>query len=61
MVAILPVIGTRWVSNHAKRSVLCAEFLELDGGRVTASTLVFDWRRWPEVLSEIRDRATRVG
>ncbi len=37
-------------------SVLCSEFLKIDDGLIVASTLVFDWRRWPEVLTEIKDR-----
>src|SRR5690606_24375757 len=33
--------------------VLCSEFLSLDDGRVRASTLIFDWRRWPEVIEAL--------
>jgi hypothetical protein len=40
-------------------SVLCSEFLTLDAGLIRSSTLIFDWRRWPEVIDELRSR-TRV-
>jgi len=36
--------------------VLCSEFLALDDGRVRSSTLIFDWRRWPEVIQELQGR-----
>ena len=36
--------------------VLCAEFLTTDGKQIRSSTLLFDWRRWPEVINELRDR-----
>jgi hypothetical protein len=38
--------------------VLSAEFLTFDGGRITSSTLLFDWRRWPEVLTQLQARVT---
>lgn len=44
------------VTDTAVGSVLCTEFLEVNDGQIVASTLVFDWRRWPEVLAEIRTR-----
>ena len=40
--------------------VMCSEFLTIEGGRIRASTLVFDWRRWPEVLDVLRRRAATV-
>jgi len=45
------------VTDTAVGSILCTEFLNSVDGRITASTLLFDWRRWPEVLTEIRNRA----
>jgi hypothetical protein len=44
------------VTDTPAGSILCTEFLDIDERLVTASTLVFDWRRWPEVLEEIRNR-----
>lgn len=44
------------VTDTPVGSVLCAEFLTIDGGLVRSSTLVFDWRRWPEVIGELRRR-----
>jgi hypothetical protein len=45
-----------FVTDTAVGSVLCAEFLEIEDQLIRSSTLVFDWRRWPEVLAEIRRR-----
>jgi len=44
------------VTDTPVGSVLCSEFLTIDNGRVRSSTLVFDWRRWPEVIEELRSR-----
>ncbi|MGH9289120.1 MAG: nuclear transport factor 2 family protein [Acidimicrobiales bacterium] len=44
------------VTDTPVGSVLCSEFLEIDQDQIMSSTLVFDWRRWPEVLTEIRSR-----
>lgn len=44
------------VTDTPVGSVLCSEFLEIDQDQIVSSTLVFDWRRWPEVLAEIRSR-----
>lgn len=44
------------VTDTPVGSVLCSEFLMIDDGRVRSSTLVFDWRRWPEVIEELRSR-----
>lgn len=46
------------VTDSPVGSVLCAEFLALDAGRVRSSTLIFDWRRWPEVIEALRSRTT---
>jgi SnoaL-like domain len=45
------------VTNTAVGSVLCSEFLSVDAGQVRSSTLIFDWRRWPEVIGELRARS----
>jgi hypothetical protein len=37
-------------------AVLCAELLTTDGNQIRSSTLLFDWRRWPEVIDELRSR-----
>jgi len=44
------------VTDTPVGSVLCTEFLTVDAGRVRSSTLVFDWRLWPEVIEELRSR-----
>ena len=44
------------VTDTAVGHVLCSEFLTLDDGQVRASTLIFDWRRWPEVIQELQGR-----
>jgi hypothetical protein len=46
------------VTDTIVGSVLCSEFLTIDEGRIRSSTLIFDWRRWPEVLEELRNRLT---
>ncbi len=37
-------------------AVLTGELLELEDGRIRSITLLFDWRRWPEVLRELERR-----
>ena len=44
------------ITDTAVGAVLCSEFLAIDAGRIRSSTLVFDWRRWPEVIDELRSR-----
>lgn len=44
------------VTDTSAGSVLCSEFLTIDDGRIRSSSLIFDWRRWPEVLEELRSR-----
>lgn len=46
------------ITDTAVGSVLCSEFLTIDAGRIRSSTLVFDWRRWPEVIEELRSLTT---
>src|SRR3954470_12847943 len=45
------------VTDTSVGNVLCCEFITTNGEQVTASTLIFDWRRWPEILHEIGRRA----
>lgn len=44
------------VTDTPVGSVLCSEFLTIETGRVRSSTLIFDWRCWPEVINELRRR-----
>jgi SnoaL-like domain len=36
--------------------VLTGEFLTVQDGHIRTITLLFDWRRWPEVLQELQRR-----
>jgi hypothetical protein len=36
--------------------VLSGELLTVDDGLIRSSTLLFDWRRWPEVMTEFQQR-----
>lgn len=49
------------VTDTSAGSVLCSEFLTVDDGRIRSSNLIFDWRRWPEVLAELRSRRDRAA
>jgi hypothetical protein len=49
------------VTDTEAGAVLCSEFLTIHDGMVTSSTLIFDWRQWPAVIDEIRNRASRAG
>ncbi len=49
-----------FVTDTPVGEVLSAEFLTTDGRQITGTTLLFDLRRWPEVLEELaRRRAAR--
>jgi hypothetical protein len=39
--------------------VPCVELLELDGARIRSARLVFEFAHWPEVMAELRRRASR--
>jgi hypothetical protein len=39
--------------------MLTGEFLTVEDGRVRKITLLFDWRRWPEVLQELERRTAQ--
>jgi len=45
-----------FVTDTEVGAVLCGELLVTRNGRISSSTLIFDWRRWPEVLQEIGRR-----
>jgi hypothetical protein len=45
-----------FVTDTPAGAVLSAEFVTFRDGLVASSTLLFDWRRWPEVIAEIRAR-----
>jgi len=47
-----------FVTSTPAGPVLSAEFLTFVDRLIRSSTLLFDWRRWPEVLQEIQARAT---
>jgi hypothetical protein len=45
-----------FVTDTPVGPVLCGELLTVDGELIKSSTLIFDWRRWPEVLHELQAR-----
>jgi SnoaL-like domain len=45
-----------FVTNTEVGLVLTGEFLSVQDGRIRSITLLFDWRRWPEVLQELERR-----
>jgi hypothetical protein len=49
-----------FVTDTAVGAVLCGELLTIEEGLIRTSTLIFDWRRWPEVMQELQRRASPV-
>jgi hypothetical protein len=47
-----------FVTDTEVGPVLCGEFLTFDQGLIRSSTLIFDWRRWSEVLQELKRRSS---
>lgn len=47
-----------FVTDTVVGPVLTGELLTVDDGRIRSITLLFDWRRWPEVLQELDRRTT---
>jgi SnoaL-like domain len=47
-----------FVTDTPVGPVLCGELLTIEDGLIRSSTLIFDWRRWPEVLQELQARMT---
>ncbi len=45
-----------FVTDTAVGPVLTAEFLTVEDGMIRSSTLLFDMRRWPEVVTELQAR-----
>jgi SnoaL-like protein len=45
-----------FVTDSPAGAVLTGELLTILDGRIRSSTLIFDWRRWPEVLAELQAR-----
>jgi SnoaL-like domain len=45
-----------FVTDTAVGPVLSAEFLTVEDGLIRSSVLLFDHRRWPEVLQELQAR-----
>ena len=45
-----------FVTDSPAGAVLTGELLTIQDERIRSSTLIFDWRRWPEVLVELRSR-----
>jgi len=51
-----------FVTDTPAGAVLSGELLTFDsGGLITKITLLFDLRRWPEVIAEIQRRATAAA
>lgn len=48
-----------FVTDTAAGAVLSGELLKFQDGRVRSITLLFDWRRWPEVLQEVERRTAQ--
>ncbi len=47
-----------FVTDTEVGPVLTGEFLTEEEGKIRSITLLFDWRRWPEVLQELGRRTT---
>lgn len=45
-----------FVTDTAVGPVLCGELIHIENGKISSVTLLFDWRRWPEVLQELQRR-----
>jgi SnoaL-like domain len=45
-----------FVTDTAVGPVLSAEFVNVEDGLIRSSTLLFDHRRWPEVVQELKER-----
>lgn len=49
-----------FVTDTAVGPVLSAEFLTFEDGLIRSSTLLFDWRRWPEAMLELQARVAQA-
>jgi hypothetical protein len=45
-----------FVTDTPAGAVLCGELVRVEDGLIRSSTLIFDWRRWPDVLKELQAR-----
>ncbi len=48
-----------FVTDTPVGPVLCGELVTVENGLIRSSTLIFDWRRWPEVIAELQRRAAQ--
>ena len=46
-----------FVTDTPAGAVLTGELLRIEDDKIRSSKLIFDWRRWPEVLAELQSRA----
>lgn len=46
-----------FVTDTPAGAVLSGELLRIEDGLIRSITLLFDWRRWPEVIAEVQRRA----
>lgn len=46
-----------FVTDTPVGHVLCGELVTVEDGLIRSSTLIFDWRRWPEILQELQARS----
>ena len=46
-----------FVTDTPAGAVLSGELVTFEGGLIRKITLLFDWRRWPEVVAELQHRA----
>jgi SnoaL-like domain len=49
-----------FVTDTDAGAVLTGEFLRIADGRIRAITLLFDWRRWPDVMRAVEERAAQA-
>ena len=50
-----------FVTDTPVGPVLCGELVTVEGGLIKSSTLIFDWRRWSEVLHELQARTSATS
>jgi hypothetical protein len=46
-----------FVTDTEVGPVLSGELVTIEDGKIRSTILLFDWRRWPEVVGELRRRA----
>jgi SnoaL-like domain len=50
-----------FVTDTPAGAVLSGEFLTFEDGLIRSITLIYDWRRWPELVAEVVKRNAPVG